>query len=245
MTGQVRCRQQLSFGKSLKKRKVMSLLGKLVALFSGGTARSVCVVDGDRLAGGDRVGPGERFQVLSKLARFATRENMPVTVVFGGRPLREAADESNYNGVTVRYGETTEEVRLKLTKSLASSGRSKAALVTSDIEFESEMAAKGFSTMKVSTLRKAMDPPGSEGGSREGGGFGGNRERGERSDRGDRGGDREGGRRNRNRGRGGRRAPGEGGGNNTPADGSNRAAEGSASAPAGNDPVKNLIDLVE
>ena len=219
----------------------MSLLGTLVALFSGGAARSMCVVDGDRLAGGDRVGPGERFQVLSKLARFATRENMPVTVVFGGRPLREAADEANYNGVTVRYGETAEEVRLKLAKSLASAGRSKAALVTSDSEFESEMTAKGYSAIKVSTLRKAMEPPGSEGGSREGGGFGGNRERGDRGDRGDR----EGGRRNRNRGRGGRRASGEGGGGNAPADGSGRSAESSGSAPTGNDPVKNLIDLVE
>lgn len=219
----------------------MSLLGKLVALFSGGTARNVCVVDGDRLAGGDRVGPGERFQALSKLARFATRENMPMTVVFGGRPLREAADDANYNGVVVRYGETAEEVRSKLVKALGSAGRSRAALVTSDTEFESEMESKGFSTVKVSTLRKAMEPPGSEGGS-----FGGNRERGERSDRGERGerGDRDGGRRNRSRNRGGRRPQGEPGSNNNPADGSNRS-EGASSAPAGNDPVKNLIDLVE
>ena len=43
----------------------MSLLGKLAAFFSGGAARKVCVVDGDRLVGGDRVGPGERFQALS------------------------------------------------------------------------------------------------------------------------------------------------------------------------------------
>jgi len=222
----------------------MSLLGKLAALFSGGTARNVCVVDGDRLAGGDRVGPGERFQALSKLARFATRENMPVTVVFGGRPLREAADDANYNGVVVRYGETPEEVRSKLVKALGSAGRSRVALVTSDAEFESDMAARGFSTMKVSTLRKAMEPPGSEGGMREGGSFGGNRERSDRGDRGDRG-DRDGNRRNRNRNRGGRRPQGEPGSNNTPADGSNRSSEGSSSAPASNDPVKNLIDLVE
>ena len=223
----------------------MSLLGKLAALFSGGTARNVCVVDGDRLAGGDRVGPGERFQALSKLARFATRENMPITVVFGGRPLREAADEANYNGVVVRYGETPEEVRSKLVKSLGSAGRSRAALVTSDAEFEAEMAASGFSTMKVSTLRKAMEPPGSEGGMREGGNFGGNRERNDRGDRGDRGGDRDGNRRNRSRNRGGRRPQGEPGSNNAPSDGSNRSSEGSSSAPSGNDPVKNLIDLVE
>jgi hypothetical protein len=96
-------------------------------------------------------------------------------------------------------------------------------------------------TAQVSTLRKAMEPPGSEGGS-----FGGNRERGERSDRGERGerGDRDGGRRNRSRNRGGRRPQGEPGSNNNPADGSNRS-EGASSAPAGNDPVKNLIDLVE
>lgn len=226
----------------------MSLLGKLAALFSGGATRNVCVVDGDRLAGGDRVGPGERFQALSKLARFASRENMSVTVVFGGRPLREAAEDSNYNGVVVRYGESPEEVRAKLLKALSSAGSARAALVTSDAEFEAEMASRGYGVMRVGTLRKAMEPVGSEGGSREGGGFNGNRDRG--GDRGDRG-DRDGGRgnRNRNRGRGGRRPQGDQpqGGNPPPADGS-RPDEGSApSAPAGNnnDPVKNLIDLVE
>ncbi len=217
----------------------MSLLGKLAAVFSGGTARRVCVVDGDRLAGGDRVGPGERFQALSKLARFATRENMPVTVVFGGRPLREAADDANYNGVVVRYGETPDEVRSKLVKSLASAGRSRVVLVTSDASLESEAFSKGYGIVRVSTLRKAMEPAGGEGGSssREGGGFSGNRDRG----------DRDGGRnRNRNRNRG-RRPQGDAPqGTNPPAEG-NRPAEGSAPAPTagGNDSVKNLIDLVE
>lgn len=223
----------------------MSLLGKLAALFSGGTARTVCVVDGDRLAGGDRVGPGERFQALSKLARFASRENMAVTVVFGGRPLREAADDANYNGVVVRYGETAEEVRAKLVKALSSAG-SRAALVTSDVEFESEMARKGYGTLRISTLRKAMEPVGAEGGGggpREGG-FNGNRDRGERGDRGDR----EGGRRGRNRNRGRRPQQGESGAPQ-PAEGGNRPAEGAAPAaggtPPANDSVKSLIDLVE
>lgn len=225
----------------------MSLLGKVAALFGGCSARSVCVVDGDRLAGGDRVGPGERFQALSKLARFSSRENLPVTVVFGGRPLREAGDDSDYNGVTVRYGETPDEVRAKLSASLAKAGRSRAALVTSDAEFEAQMTAKGYGSMRVSTLRKAMEPPGSENGGREGG-F--NRDRGDRGDRGERG-DRDGGRgrggRNRNRGR---RPQGEQPGQAQPADqAGNRPAEGGSSAPAqtppGNDSVKSLIDLVE
>ncbi len=228
----------------------MSLLGKVAALLGGCSARSVCVVDGDRLAGGDRVGPGERFQALSKLARFSSRENLPVTVVFGGRPLREAGDDSDYNGVTVRYGETPDEVRAKLSASLAKAGRSRAALVTSDAEFEAQMTAKGYGSLRVSTLRKAMEPPGSENGGREGG-F--NRDRGDRGERGERGerGDRDGGRgrggRNRNRGR---RPQGESTGPAQPADPTgNRPAEGGATAPAqnqgGNDSVKSLIDLVE
>ncbi len=228
----------------------MSLLGKVAALFGGCSARSVCVVDGDRLAGGDRVGPGERFQALSRLARFSSRESLPVTVVFGGRPLREAADESDYNGVTVRYGETPDDVRAKLASSLAKAGRSRAALVTSDAEFEAQMTAKGYGSMRVSTLRKAMEPAGSENGGREGG-F--NRDRGDRGERGERGdrGDRDGGRgrgRNRNRGR---RPQGEQPGSGQPAEqsGGSRPAEGGAPAPAqassGNDSVKSLIDLVE
>lgn len=223
----------------------MNLLGKLAALFGGGSARKVCVVDGDRLAGGDRVGPGERFQALNKLARYAGREELKIKVVFGGRPLREAGDGDDYNGVEVFYGETAEDVRKRLTKLMNATGG--AILVTSDQAFESELSARGYATMRLSTLRKAMENSTSEGGSgREGGG-------GERTG----GRDRDGGRRRggRGRGRGGDRRPrpsqegeggGGGGGGQAAEEGSApRADAGSAPQSNANSAVKNLIDLVE
>lgn len=232
----------------------MSLLGKIAALFSGGSARKVCVVDGDRLVGGDRVGPGERFQVLNKLARFATREEMQVKVVFGGRPLREADEGSDYNGVQVYYAETPEDVRKKITRTISAIGRSSVVLIVGDAELEQEQTSNGFSTMRTSTLRKAMDPA-NEGGGRDNGG---GRERNDRGDRGDRG-DRRG--RNRNRGRRPQQNDsregnasenqnrndnsqpsndGENRENNDNRD--NRENRGNSSADAS---VKNLIDLVE
>lgn len=225
----------------------MSLLGKLAAFFSGGAARKVCVVDGDRLVGGDRVGPGERFQALSKLARFAEREALDVRVVFGGRPLREADDGAVFHGVTVYYGENAANVRERIAKALSSVGCGKGLLVTGDQALESEMSGKGYATMRITTLRKAMEPAQSEGGEREGGG--GFRDR-------DRDRDRDGGRRGRNRGRGGRRGPNEsreqqpaaadGAENPAPTQRSNE--QGGSSGGGGgnsNDSVKNLIDLVE
>jgi len=241
----------------------MSLLGKIAALFSGGSARKVCVVDGDRLVGGDRVGPGERFQTLNKLARFAAREEMKIKVVFGGRPLREADEGSDFNGVQVYYGESPEDVRKKITKILSSIGRSSVVLIVGDAALEQEQTENGYSTIRTSTMRKAMDPAVEGGGGRENGGRDG-RERGDRSDRGDRGdrGDRRG--RNRNRGR--RPQPTDSREGNTsenqnhPDDSQpsnegdnqdnrgnrdnrdNRENRGNSSADAS---VKNLIDLVE
>lgn len=222
----------------------MSLLGKIAALLGGGSASKACVVDGDRLAGGDRVGPGERFQALNRLARYATREELSVKVVFGGRPLREAGEGETFNGVQVFYGDSAEEVRNRL----VSLARGSAVLVTSDQALEQDMRARGKSTMRMSTLRKAMETSTSEGGGRENGG--GELRQGGR--------DRDGGRRGRHRGgrgRGDRRGeqgpprdqqgqgpvPAEGAPSSSPAPEANsRPASGGT-----DNSVKNLIDLVE
>jgi len=229
----------------------MGLFSMLAGLFSGSSAHTVCVVDGDRMAGGERVGPGERFQALNRLSRFASREELEVKVVFSGRPLREAADGESYNGVQVFYAENTEEVTSRIRKLLSSAGR-KGVLMTSDRVIEDEMKDRGYATMRLWTLRKAMEAASGEngGGRREYGGdrFGG-RDRG----------DREGGRRHRHRGRGPRRDQPQGEGRPaTPAGqpgsestGAPRPAESAPSqpaqhnSPAADSSVKNLIDLVE
>jgi hypothetical protein len=221
----------------------MSLLGKIAALFSGGSARKVCVVDGDRLVGGDRVGPGERFQALNRLARYAAREEIAVKVVFGGRPLREADEGADYNGVQVFYAESPAEVREKLNRKLASVGTSKAIFVTSDQAAEVEMRERGYATMRISTLRKAMEPGDQMSGGREGGGGGRDRDGGRRGGRD---------RRDR-RERRDRRPQDDQRRENVPAEqaeGQNRPAENQPSAQqqsggGSSDAVKNLIDLVE
>lgn len=229
----------------------MSLLGKIAALFSGGSARKVCVVDGDRLVGGDRVGPGERFQALNRLSRFAAREELSIKVVFGGRPLREADEGADYNGVQVFYAESPDEVRTKIAKTLSSVGRSSALLVTGDATLELEQTTRGFASMRISTLRKAMDPA-SEGGGRDNGGREG-RDRGDRGDRGDRRGGR-----NRNRGR---RPQSNESRDNQASENQNRSDDNQSSNDVDNQDnrgnrenrgnsgadasVKNLIDLVE
>jgi hypothetical protein len=203
------------------------------------------------MAGGDRIGPGERFQVLTRLSRFASREELTIKVVFGGRPLREAADGDEYNGVDVYYGDDYEQVKARLRKTLNAAGKSRSVLVTSDAQWEADFRADGYEVMRLSTLRKAMDGPAAgDGGYRDGG-----RGPGGRSEDGGRGRGR-----SRGRGRGGRdgrdRRQGDGG-NRQPAEGNNgsngenapggRAPEGSqaGSGGGGDASVKNLIDLVE
>lgn len=230
----------------------MSLLGKIAAAFSGGSAGKVCVVDGDRLAGGDRVGPGERFSALSKLARFAGREELKASIVFSGRALREAADGDNYDGVDVYFGETTADARNRMIKLARASG--KAVVITSDNALEQELTGQGISTMRLSTLRKAMETSADESSSRTAGG-GGSGGGGDRFSGGREGAGRRSRNRGRGRGRGGRGGDREG----RPAAESGATEQGSSpsqnegdtganapsSRPRNDASVKNLIDLVE
>jgi hypothetical protein len=227
----------------------MSLLGKIAAALGGGSTGKVCVVDGDRMAGGDRVGPGERFSALSKLARFAAREELKASIVFSGRALREAADGDNYDGVDVYFGETSEDARNRIVKVARSSG--KAVVITSDNALEQELTAQGISTMRLSTLRKAMETSAEES-SRGGNSSGGDRSSGSGRDGS--------GRRSRGRGRGrggrggrggdrqGRSADSSGAENaasSSPASDGDDNAGSSAPRPRNDASVKNLIDLVE
>lgn len=210
---------------------------------SSGTGR-LCVIDGERMIEGREAGPGDRFQVLQRLAKFHEREKIKMQVVFGGRPLREAEHGSEFSGVKVLYteqGQNYVEAFLNIAKDAAR--RESIMVITNDIELEKKAVEAGAITLRASTLRKAFDGEGERSG--EGRGEGGGGFRG-----GDRGGDRgrrRGGRGGRGRGpggdrgdRGGRPQGEQQGGGETSGGG-----EGGGRQQQGGGNVSNLIDLVE
>lgn len=209
-----------------------SLLGVMGGKSSGGSTAKACLIDGERMLDGRGGGPVERVQTLQRLAQFAERENIQCQVVFAGRPLREVANGGDFGPVKVFFSEQASGISEQL-ESLSRSGAGRQAIVvTADKELEDRMIARGTQVMKVSTLRKAMDPSNLGGG--EGGPMG-------RRDQGRRGGRDRGGRDRRDR---------RGGPPNQQQDQQQRPQR-EESSPAdetssGSEPsVKNLIDLVE
>lgn len=102
-------------------------------------------------------GPRENYEALKTLARFAAQENLTISAVFTGRPLREASDGAVYKNVRVRYAEKRDAVR-KLLLNMAQSGGGRPTLVvTSDAELERDILARRGLCMRASTFKKALD----------------------------------------------------------------------------------------
>jgi hypothetical protein len=179
---------------------------------------------------GAGVGPVERLQVLKRLAQFAGREQIRVQAIVGGRPLREVNHGGNLDGVTVYFAENAQDA----TDQIAKLYRGGAVVVTSDAQIEERIAGLGGQTIKISTLRKAIEGDG--GGGQEIRGDRSQRRRGDRPprrDRGERGdrGDRD------QRPRPDREPQGQ--------DSEPQEQRPERSEPRGDSSVNNLIDLVE
>lgn len=180
----------------------MGLFDSIKSVFGGGGAAPspvsrdagrVYLVDAEKMADtreGGRPGPSERFRAIQILASFAEREKVTMVAVVGGRPLREVAHGEAFNGVRVFYAEAEQSLADQIQRVLDRELRGRATVVTNDKELETALRGRGVSTLRLSSLRRAMD-----GGSGEGGGDGGGRGR-----------DRD---RDRNRRRGGGRRPGD------------------------------------
>lgn len=179
----------------------MSLLNSIKAAFGGkpsagsaprDTSRTY-LVDAEKLAeardGQGRMGPQERFHAIQTLSRFAEREKISVVAVVGGRPLREVAHGEAFNGVRVFYVEADKSTADQIQQVLDRELRGRAVVVTNDKQLEARLQERGIGTLRVTSLRRAME----NNGNGEGGGGDGGRGR-ERGDRGDRGGRDRGGR---------------------------------------------------
>ncbi len=175
----------------------MSFLNRILAAVSGkpsvaGAPRDThrtYVVDAEKLAesreGQGRLGPQERFHAVQTLSRFAEREKINVVAVLGGRPLREVAHGESFNGVRVFYVEQEKTMADQVQHILDREVRGRAVVVTNDKQLEARLQGKGVDTLRVSSLRRALDSNSGDGG--EGGG-GRNRDRGDRGGRDRRGG---------------------------------------------------------
>jgi len=228
----------------------MSLMDKVKGFFSGDAtapepvSKNLHVIDTTHLHesnGGPRPSPRDQFLLLQKLARFAEREKLNICAVLEGRPLREAADNEDFNGVRVVYAERADQLAEIVMQQVKRGGRD-SVVITGDRQVEMLATQQNITTLRSSTFRKALDE-------RDNGGRNHSHARGgERG--GDRGGERGGDRnRRRRRPRPPRRPDDEKStGENTREPSSNAPGENSPRSQPQRQPsrddVSDLIDLV-
>lgn len=127
-------------------------------------SKQVCIVDANgfiekryREANG-LPSPRDNFYVLKNLAYFAQREDIKMTVVFIGRPLREAGEGESFKGVAVYYANDEKSLSQKI-KRLARSGAAhkEVVIITDDRQIEREAMKDGIPCMRLTTLKKGME----------------------------------------------------------------------------------------
>lgn len=230
----------------------MGWFGKMMGWFGGNNGGKSGVksflVDAARLQDektGRKLSPREQLQLLGALAKIQKLEGFKMAVVFeSDRPLREAEEGGEYQGVTVHYAETSEEL---IEKSMKLAKKQGYTVVTSGPLLESRVTEAKLPILSSATFRKAFLQGfsfrgGEDRGRRDrrggGGNGGGERRRGDRRRHG--GGDRRGGRGNGGGGVAASEGSAEGGAPESSGEGTQAAAPESN----GSD-VRNLIDLVE
>ncbi|AKJ63800.1 NYN domain-containing protein [Kiritimatiella glycovorans] len=134
------------------------------------------VVDGDAMlkASGCRgkAAPRDQIRVLRQLGRFAQKEKIDMIVVLTGKPLRKAPDDASFEGIHVRYAETSTRAQKKIWN-LFRRRRKKTTVVTDDSEMEQRIMEAGGAALRAGTFNKAVNIEGenaSGGGSRKSGG---------------------------------------------------------------------------
>jgi len=109
-----------------------------------------------------RVAPRNQLHSLRRLARFATREKLNMTVVLTGNPLNKAPHGKLFEGIKVVYSKSDRVHDGYLIKTAKKAGRG-AILVVENPEIEKLAQQKGLETLRVNTFRKAFDSGGSNG----------------------------------------------------------------------------------
>ena len=125
---------------------------------SQGGQRSL-LVDGHSLcaaqSGNNRPRPQDQAQLLKRLANYADREELSVTVTFDSRPLRESGEGENFKGVTTHYTNNDDSIGMVLARLYRKMGSP--VVVTSSHDTEEKMKTLTTDVMSAITLKKAID----------------------------------------------------------------------------------------
>lgn len=144
----------------------MSWLDKIKSWFRGGLVAqakgTLFIADAAVLMGSNRtngrLSPKDQLQMLRRISLFAEREGVEVWALFEGRPLREVAHGDIFaNRVRVFFADTAEALT-DMIKDLAQKHAARSPLaVIANRRLEDDLTDRGIRVMRGNTFRKAVE----------------------------------------------------------------------------------------
>jgi len=103
------------------------------------------------------LGPNDQIAVLRRLSTFTSKENIPVTIIFPGRPSRKIPDGTTQGDVQARYA-TSDQLRKVVLSSLVDARKNHSpVLATNHPEMEKVAAGERVRHIRSSTFEETLD----------------------------------------------------------------------------------------
>ena len=103
------------------------------------------------------INPNDQINILRRLSSFTDKENLPITVIFPGRPSRKIPDGAKQGLVEVRYA-TGDQMSGVVTKAVAAAKKSHiVALAVNRPELEKWARSNRVRHIRATTFEKSLD----------------------------------------------------------------------------------------
>jgi hypothetical protein len=142
--------------------KLRRILHSVKRLFSGspapkGALSALVYVFSSGKGPNNDMPPGDQLAILRRLSAFSDKEEMPITIIFLGRPLRKVPDGAQQGAVVVRYA-MPDQIEKVTEKAISEARKTHSAVLVSNLpELEKLARRERIRHILGSTFEKAMD----------------------------------------------------------------------------------------
>ncbi len=103
------------------------------------------------------LGANDQISLLRRLSTFVSKETLPVTVIFPGRPTRKIPDGASQSGVQVRYA-TPDQMKKVVGHAISESKKGHSAvLATNSLELEKIARSERIRHIRATTFEEALN----------------------------------------------------------------------------------------
>ncbi len=129
---------------------------------TGGTPKGkqsaiVYVFEAGKEHSGGEVNPNDQVMILRRLTNFVGKENIPVTIIFPGRPSRKIPDGTKQGDVQARYA-TSDQLKKVVTEAVAEAKKAcSAVLATNNPNVEKYARSERIRHIRATTFEESLD----------------------------------------------------------------------------------------